>query len=327
MASQPKIFVTRLIPEEGLALLRAACQVDVWEGELPPPRQALLARLRGVDGVLSLLTDRMDAEAMDAAGAQLRVISNYAVGYDNVDVPAATTRGIPVGNTPGILTETTADFAFALLMAAARRVVEADAYVRAGHWQTWGPKLLLGVDVYGATLGLVGFGRIGQAVARRAHGFGMRILYFDPHLPPESAPADCTPVELDTLLRESDFISLHTPLTEQTRHLMDAAAFAKMKPSAVLVNTARGPIVDPQALYEALASRRIFAAGLDVSEPEPLPADSPLLELDNLLIAPHIASGSRATRGKMAQIAAQNLLAGLRGERLPHCVNPQVYPD
>ncbi|RMF40419.1 MAG: D-glycerate dehydrogenase, partial [Anaerolineae bacterium] len=189
--SQPKIFVTRLIPEEGLALLRAACQVDVWEGELPPPREILLQRLRGVDGVLSLLTDRMDAEAMDAAGAQLRVISNYAVGYDNVDVPAATARGIPVGNTPGILTETTADFAFALLMAAARRVVEADAYVRAGRWQTWGPKLLLGVDIHGATLGLVGFGRIGQAVARRARGFGMRILYFDPHVPPQSAPEDC----------------------------------------------------------------------------------------------------------------------------------------
>ncbi|RMF47331.1 MAG: D-glycerate dehydrogenase, partial [Anaerolineae bacterium] len=191
--------------------------------------------------------------------------------------------------------------------------------------QTWGPKLLLGVDIHGATLGLVGFGRIGQAVARRARGFGMRILYFDPHVPPQSAPEDCTSVALDTLLRESDFISLHTPLTEQTRHLIDAAAFAKMKPSAVLVNTARGPVVDPQALYEALASRRIFAAGLDVTEPEPLPADSPLLQLDNLVIAPHIASGSRATRGKMAQIAAQNLLAGLRGERLPHCVNPQVY--
>ncbi len=323
--ARPKVFVTRLIPEEGLALLRAACEVDVWEGELPPPRRVLLQRLRGVDGVLSLLTDRMDAEAMDSAGARLRVISNYAVGYDNIDIPAATARGIPVGHTPGILTETTADFAFALLMAAARRVVEADAYVRAGRWKTWGPQTLLGVDVYGATLGIVGFGRIGQAVARRGLGFGMRIVYHSPSVPPETAPQGCTPVDLDTLLRVSDFISLHTPLTEQTRHLIDAAAFAKMKPNAVLVNTARGPVVDPQALFEALRTGRIFAAGLDVTEPEPLPPDSPLLQLDNLVIAPHIASGSRATREKIARLAAQNLLSGLRGERLPHCVNPQVY--
>lgn len=323
--AQPKVFVTRMIPEEGLTLLRAACQVDLWEGDMPPSRDVLLRRVRGVNGILSLLTERIDAEIMDTAGSKLRVISNYAVGYDNIDIPAATARGIPVGHTPGILTETTADFAFALLMAAARRIVAANAYVHDGRWKTWGPKVLLGVDIHGATLGLIGFGRIGQAMARRARGFDMRVLYYDPSVPAEAAPEGCRAVDLDTLLREADFISLHTPLTEKTHHMIDAAAFAKMKPSAVLINTARGPIVEPQALYQALAEKRIFAAGLDVTEPEPLPADSPLLSLDNLVIAPHIGSASRATRGKMAQVAAQNLLAGLRGERLPHCVNPQVY--
>ncbi len=325
--AQPKVFVTRMIPEEGLTLLRAACQVDLWEGDMPPSRDVLLRRVRGVDGILSLLTERIDAEIMETAGSKLRVISNYAVGYDNIDIPAATARGIPVGHTPGILTETTADFAFALLMAAARHIVAANAYVHNGRWKTWGPKVLLGVDIHGATLGLIGFGRIGQAMARRARGFDMRVLYYDPSVPAETAPEGCRAVDLDTLLREADFISLHTPLTEKTRHMIDAAAFAKMKPTAVLVNTARGPIVEPQALYQALAEKRIFAAGLDVTEPEPLPTDSPLLSLDNLVVAPHIGSASRATRGKMAQVAAQNLLAGLRGERLPHCVNPQVYED
>lgn len=318
--TKPKVFVTRRIPEEGLRLLEAACEVDVWPEDLPPSRDALLERVRGVEGILSMLTERIDAEVMDAAGPQLKVISNYAVGYDNVDIPAATARGIPVGHTPGVLTETTADFAFALLMAAARRLVEADAFVRAGRWKTWEPQRLLGVDIYGATLGLVGLGRIGRAVARRALGFGMRVLYYDPAVPPEDAPAGCSPAALDTLLRQADFISLHVPLTPQTRRLIDAAAFAKMKPTAVLVNTARGPVVDPQALYEALSSRRIFAAALDVTDPEPIPPDSPLLQLDNLVIAPHIGSASRATRGKMARIAAENLLAGLRGAPLLHRV-------
>jgi len=323
--AQPKVFVTRMIPEEGLTLLRAACHVDLWEGDMPPSRDVLLRRVRAVDGILSLLSERIDAEIMDMAGPHLRVISNYAVGYDNIDIPAATARGIPVGHTPGILTETTADFAFALLMAAARRIVAANAYVQDGRWKTWEPKVLLGVDIHGATLGLIGFGRIGQAMARRARGFDMRVLYYDPNVPAETVPEGCRAVDLDTLLGEADFISLHTPLTEKTHHMIDAAAFAKMKPGAVLINTARGPIVEPQALYQALAEERIFAAGLDVTEPEPLPADSPLLSLDNLVLAPHIGSASRATRGKMAQVAAQNLLAGLRGERLPHCVNPQVY--
>jgi glyoxylate reductase len=264
---------------------------------------------------------------MDAAGASLKVISNHAVGYDNIDVRAATLRRIPVGNTPGILTETTADFAFALLLAAARRVVEGERAIHRGLWKTWGPQWLLGSDVHGATLGIVGFGRIGQALARRAAGFAMRILFFDPH-PPEGWQACgviAEPVGLDTLLAESDFVSIHTPLNDQTRSLFNAETFARMKPSAVLINTARGPVIDQDALYEALKDHTIAAAAIDVTVPEPLPTDSPLLTLDNLIVTPHIASASRATREKMAVMAAENLLAGLRGLQLPYCVNPEVY--
>ncbi len=323
--TKPKVFVTRIIPDAGLKLVQAACDVDLWTDELPPPREVLLTRVRGVQGLLCLLTDRIDGEVMDAAGPDLKVISNHAVGYDNIDVPAATARGIPVGNTPGILTDATADFAFALLLAAARRVTEGERYVRAGRWKTWGPSLLLGQDVYGATLGLIGFGRIGQAVARRAAGFAMRVLYHDPSQPKPPPGLDATPVDLQTLLQESDFVSLHVPLTPQTRGLINRDALALMKPTAVLVNTARGPVVDQAALYEALRERRIFAAALDVTDPEPIPMDSPLLTLDNCLIVPHIASASVTTRNMMAQMAAENLLAGLRGERLPNCVNPEVY--
>lgn len=322
--TKPKVFVTRKIPDAGLELLRSACQADVWEDELPPPRGILLERVRGVEGLLCLLTDRVDEAVMEAAGAQLRVISNYAVGFDNIDVAAATRRGIPVGNTPGILTDATADFAFALLLAAARRVVEGERYVRQGKWKTWGPSLLLGVDIAGATLGIVGYGRIGQAVARRARGFDMRILYYDPSPPPVCDPP-AESVDLETLLRTADFISLHTPLTEQTYHLINEKTLAMMKPTAVLVNTARGAVVDPAALYKALKEGWIFAAALDVTEPEPIPMDDPLLTLDNLILAPHIASASITARQKMALLAAENLLAGLRGERLPHCVNPEVY--
>ncbi len=321
----PRVFVTRLIPAAGLDLVTAACQAEVWPDELPPSRQALLERVRGVDGLLCLLTDRIDAEVMDAAGPQLKVISNHAVGVDNIDVAAATARRIPVGNTPGILTDATADMAFALLLAAGRRIVEGTREVRSGGWKTWGPSYLLGADFAGATLGIVGFGRIGRAVARRAAGFGMRILYYDPASAAPEPGLDATPVDLDTLLRESDFVSIHTPLNEQTRHLVNADFLAKMKPTAVLVNTSRGAVVDQEALYQALKSRRIFAAGLDVTDPEPPPLDSPLLELDNLTIVPHIASATWRTRSQMARMAAENLLAGLRGERLPNCVNPEVY--
>lgn len=324
---KPRVFVTRLIPEGGLELIRQACEVEVWMDELPPPREALLEQVHSRDGLLCLLTDRIDAAVMDAAGPSLKVISNLAVGYDNVDIAAATARGIPVGNTPGVLTETTADMAFALLMAAARRIVEAADYVRAGKWRTWGPMLLLGHDVHQATLGIVGMGRIGQAVARRAAGFEMRVVYFDPYCDPGKMPPgiQATCCTLDELLAEADFVSLHVPLTLETYHLLNAERLASMKPTAVLVNTSRGPVVDTEALYQALASGQIAYAALDVTDPEPLPANHKLLTLPNCLIVPHIASASWATRTRMARMAAENLMAGLRGERLPHCVNPEVY--
>ena len=324
---RPRVLVTRLIPDEGLDPVRAACEVDLWEDELPPPREELLGRAAGVDGILSLLTDRIDDELLDAAGPQLKVVSNFAVGFDNIDVPALTRRRIPAGNTPGVLTETTADLAFALLMAAARRIPESVDYVRDGRWKTWGPMLLMGVDVHGATLGIIGFGRIGREMARRGGGFGMRILYHDVHpaTPEDEAELGATRVEMDELLAASDFITLHVNLTDETHHLIDAGALAAMKSTAVLVNTSRGPVVDPAALETALREGEIFAAGLDVTEPEPLPADHPLVALPNCVVVPHIASASRVTRGKMAAMAAANLLAGLRGERLPTPVNPEVY--
>ena len=323
--SKPKVFVTRAIPEMGFEIIRDFCDVDVWPDELPPTHDELLQHVRGVDGLLCLLTDQIDAEVMDAAGPQLKVISNHAVGFDNIDVQAATARKIPVGNTPDVLTDATADFAFALMMAVARRIPEAERYVHDGKWKTWGPMLLLGVDLKGATLGLVGFGRIGKAMARRAVGFDMRVIYYNPGEKKPDPNVEATGVDFESLLEESDFISLHTPLTPDTRHLIDSEALSKMKPNAVLVNTSRGPVVDMEALYEALKEKHIFGAALDVTEPEPLPFDSPLLTLDNIVIAPHIASASKTTRDKMSSMAAQNLIAGLKGERLPNCVNPQVY--
>ena len=320
----PRVFVTRPIPPDGLALLREACEVVLWEDELPPPYDVLRREAAAAEGLLCLLSDRVDASLLDAA-PHLKVISQMAVGYDNIDVPAATAHGLPVGHTPGVLTDTTADFAFALLMAAARRISEGERYARAGRWRTWGPTLLMGQDVSGATLGLVGMGRIGLAVARRATGFAMRVIYTDPTEVPAAEALGARRVPLPDLLAQADFISLHTPLTPETHHLLDAAAFARMQPSCIVINTARGPVIDPDALYDALASGRIAGAALDVTEPEPLPADHRLYTLDNCLIAPHIASSSVATRRRMAIMAAENLLAGLQGARLPHCVNPQVY--
>jgi glyoxylate reductase len=325
--TRPRVLVTRVIPDEGLDPVREACDVDLWEDELPPPRDELLRRVSGKDGLLSLLTDRVDDELLDAAGPQLKVVSNFAVGFDNIDVPALTRRHVPAGNTPGVLTETTADLAFALMMAAARRIPEGVDHVRDGHWKTWGPMLLMGVDIHGATLGIVGFGRIGREMARRGRGFGMDIVYYDVHpaSPDDEADLGARRVEMDELLRTADFISLHVNLTDETRHLVDADALRAMKPTAVLVNTSRGPVVDPSALEHALRQGEIFAAGLDVTDPEPLPADHPLVRLPNCVVVPHIASASRVTRGKMAAMAAANLLAGLRGERLPTPVNPEVY--
>jgi lactate dehydrogenase-like 2-hydroxyacid dehydrogenase len=274
-----------------------------------------------------MLTDRVDDEFLDAAGLGLRVVSNMAVGYDNIDVPACTRRGIPVGNTPGVLTETTADLAWALILAAARRLPEGERFVHSGAWRTWSPTHQLGLDVHGATLGIVGLGRIGQAVARRAIGFGMPVLYasrrrVDPAI---EAGLNATWVPMDDLLARADIVTLHVDLNPSTRRLIDAAALARMKPTAILVNTTRGPVVDPAALYRALRDGTIRAAALDVTDPEPIPVDDPLLTLDNCLIVPHIGSATEATRGKMAAMAAGNLLAGVRGERLPNSVNPEVY--
>lgn len=281
---------------------------------------------RDVDGLLTLLTDKIDASVMQEA-PKLKVISNLAVGYDNIDVTEATKRGIVVGNTPGVLTETTADFAFAMLMAAARRVSEADAFTRKGRWKTWGPMLLLGQDIHHATLGIIGLGRIGLELAKRAKGFDMRVIYYDEIRRSEEEEKqfgiEFIP-ELPTLLPQSDFISLHVPLLPTTHHLFGAAQFSLMKPTAILINTSRGPVVDPKALYEALKSRQIFAAALDVTEVEPIPLEDPLLTLDNIIITPHIASGSVVTRTKMATLAVDNLIAGLRGQIPPHCVNPEA---
>ena len=323
--SKPKVFITRKIPDQGLQMIQQFCDADIWQDELPPSREVLLEHARGKQGLLSLLTDTIDAEIMDAAGNDLKVISNHAVGTDNIDLRAATLRKIPVGNTPGILTEATADFAFALLLSTARRVPEADRFVRSGKWKTWGPELMLGADITGATLGIIGFGRIGQAVARRATGFKMKILYNDPYLIKDEIGLDAQSVELDFLLSHSDFISIHSPLISQTHHLINQAAFNKMRSNTILINTARGAIIDPSALYEALKNHWIQAAALDVTEPEPISLDNPLLKLDNLVICPHIASASHSTRVKMSIMAAENLMAGLNGEKLPYCVNPEIY--
>jgi glyoxylate reductase len=325
--SRPRVFVARVIPDEGLGPILAACDATVWQDELPPPRAELLRAVDGCDGVLALLTDRIDGELLDRAGPQLKVVSNFAVGFDNVDVPACTARGVAVGNTPGVLTETTADVAFALLMAAARRLPEAQQYVRDGQWRTWGPMTLLGPDVHGATIGIVGFGRIGQAVARRARGFGMRVIYQNRSAvdPAVEAEFEATGMPLEDLLPQADFVSIHVSLSAETKGLIDAEKLGWMKPSAILVNTSRGPVVDTDALVDALRRGVIGGAALDVTDPEPLPADHLLLHLDNCIVVPHIASASFATRGRMASMAAANLLAGVRGERLPTPVNPEIY--
>ena len=287
--------------------------MEVWPGRLPPAPADLHAACRDADGLLCLLTDRVDGALLDAAPS-LRAVSVMAVGVDNVDVDAATERGIQVGNTPGVLTDTTADLAFALLLAVARRVVEGDAAVRAGDWPTWEPGAFLGEEVHGATLGVVGMGRIGSAVARRGEGFGMRVL--------GSGRSGGAPLE--ELLAEADFVSLHVPLNDETRGLIGAAELRRMKPTAVLVNTARGEIVDTDALVRALREGWIAGAGLDVTDPEPLPADHPLLETRRAVVTPHIGSASRRTRELMADMAVDNLLAALRGERMPHLANPDA---
>jgi lactate dehydrogenase-like 2-hydroxyacid dehydrogenase len=325
--TRPRVFVSRRIPDEGLDPIVAQTDADIWPDDLPPPRDELLRRVRGVDGFLSLLTDRVDDELLDHAGPQLKVVSNYAVGFDNIDVDACSRRGVAVGNTAGVLTETTADAAFALLMAAARRIPEAYDYVRQDRWKTWGPMLLLGPDVHHATLGILGFGRIGREMAKRGRGFDMDVLYYDVY--PASAEDEqrlgARRGTMDEVLAQSDFVTLHVNLTPETHHLMNRERLATMKSSAILINASRGPVVDPDALYEALKNGVIAGAALDVTEPEPMPGDHQLLTLPNCLVVPHIASASFATRGKMASIAAENLMAGMRHEPLPSFVNPEVY--
>jgi glyoxylate reductase len=325
MAAKPKVFITRVIPKVGLDRIQEHCETEVWADPLPPPYAVLRLKVAAADGLVSLLTDKVDAALFEAA-PRLKVVSNYAVGFNNIDVTAATQRGIAVGNTPGVLTDATADMAFCLLIAAARRLVEGHEYARAGKWKTWEPLGHLGQDLAGRTLGVLGMGRIGYALAKRCRGgWNMHILYHD-ILPNESAEKElgARRVDLDALLSASDFVSIHTDLNEQTRGLFNGERFQQMKRTAILVNTARGPIVDSMALYHALKSGTIFAAGLDVTDPEPLAANDPLLTLPSVIVAPHIASATVGTRNAMAEICANNLIAGLTGQNLPAWVNPEV---
>ena len=305
-----RVFVTRRLPGQALERLSAAHQIEVWEERLPPSHEQLADKAAQAEGLLTLLTDKLDAPLI-AGAPKLRAISNYAVGFDNVDLEAASERGIPVGNTPDVLTEATADLAFALLLAAARKLPEAIESAREGDWVTWEPALHLGAAVHGATLGIVGLGRIGRAVAKRAEGFEMTVLH--------TSPSGGEPLE--ALLERADFVSLHCPLTDATHHLIDAAALARMRPTAFLINTARGPIVEQQALHRALLEGSIAGAALDVTDPEPLPPGDPLLQAPNLIITPHIGSATQAARERMAELAVENLLAALDGKPMPHQAN------
>ena len=320
------MLVTRQIPAAGLKVLEGKVEYEVLAERWPPPREQLIAAVsRGWQGILATLTEQID-EAVIAACPGLRVVANMAVGYDNVDVAAATDRGVVVTNTPGVLTDTTADFAWTLLLAAARCLPAAQKYLRDGSWRTWEPEALLGQEVSGATLGIIGMGRIGAAMAKRARGFDMRVFYHDP-VPRLGIAREvgASYRDLPDLLREADFISVHVPLTPETRHLIGPAQLKMMRPTAVLVNTARGPVVDQRALYEALRDGEIFAAGIDVYDQEPLPLDDPLLTLDNVVLTPHVASATVATRGRMAALAAENAVAAVRGTRPQHLVNPAAW--
>ena len=317
-----KVYITRQIPHQPVQMLRdAGHTVDIWPGDLPPPRDALLDAVADADALLCMLSDQIDNDLLDAA-PNLKVICNFAVGYDNIDVPAATSHGVAVGNTPEVHTETTADTAFTLLMAAARRLPEAIQDVRDGHWHTWEPLGWLGQDIHHKTLGIIGFGRIGQAVARRGRGFGMEIVYYNRSAKPAAeAEMNATRLELDDLLQQSDFVSLNVPLTDDTYHMIGERELGLMKSSAVLVNASRGGLVDPSALFVTLRAKMIHAAGLDVTEPEPIPADHPLLTLPNCVIAPHIGSATIEARTAIGVRAAENILAGLAGDPLPYPVS------
>ncbi len=327
MSQRPNVLVTRPIMEEPTSVLRERCDVTIDENDFGIPRAELLELVRGRDAIITMLTEQVDAELLAAAGPQLKIVANHAVGFDNIDVTACTAAGVLATNTPDVLTETTADTAFALLMAAARRVGEGERFLRARTPWIWGPLMMLGQDVHHKTIGIVGFGRIGQAVARRARGFGMRVLYSDAvQLPAEvEAETGAERRELHDLLAESDVISIHTNLTPETRHLFDAQAFARMKPTAVLVNTSRGPVVDEVALADALETGEIFAAGLDVFEHEP-DVEERLLALENVVVIPHLGSATVDTRDAMGHLAVRNVLAAMDGERPPTLLNPDAFP-
>ncbi|MDY0094132.1 MAG: D-glycerate dehydrogenase [Candidatus Vecturithrix sp.] len=322
--SKPKVYVTRLIPQIGIDLLQAECHVEINPHDRPLTRQELLENVQGCDGILCLLTDKIDAEVFDAVQG-VKGVANYAVGYDNIDVPEASKRSIPVSNTPGVLTDATAEMAWALLFAVCRRVVESDAVIRSEQWSGWGPLQFIGGDVTSATLGIVGAGRIGTAMALKSKGFQMKVLYNDAirnevleqHLQAEK-------VDFDTLLEQSDYVSIHVPLMPETRHLFGKNAFERMKKTAYLINTSRGPVINEAELVDALKSGEIAGAALDVYEKEPLMAEG-LKDLKNVVITPHTASATTSSRGGMARLAATNLLLMLKGAKAPNCLNPEVY--
>jgi glyoxylate reductase len=322
---KPKAYVTRELPERGLNVIRTYFEAEVWPEYAPPPKKVIVDKVKQVDALVSLLSDKIDAEVFSAS-PKLKIVSQLAVGFDNIDVGEATKRGIYVTNTPEVLTDTTADFAWTLLMAVARRVVEADKYVRTGQWKVaWHPAMLAGRDVCGATIGVVGAGRIGYAVAKRAKGFDMKILFYDVVPRPEiEKDSGAKKVDMDTLLKESDFVSIHVPLMKETHHLINADRLRLMKKTAYLINNSRGPVVDEKALYEALKKGQIAGAGLDVFEQEPTPVDNPLLKLDNVVVAPHISSASLETRSKMSEMVADNLVSFFQGKKPPNLVNPDV---
>ncbi len=320
----PRIFVTRSVPDATLDMLRDGLEVDVYESDTPIPRAKLLERVRGYDALLTLLSEKVDEELLEAAGPLLKIIANFAVGHNNIDVAACTARGVAVSNTPDVLTDTTADHALMLLLGAARRVIEGDALVRSGAWRGWAPKQLLGLDVSGRTLGIIGMGRIGRAVAARAKGFGMRLLYHNRSRDEAAESAlGANYRDLHDLLKESDFVSVHAPLTDETRYLVGEAELGMMKPTAVLVNTSRGPLVDERALERFLRERRIWGAGLDVFENEPELSPG-LRDLPNVVLAPHTGSATTGTREAMGRLCAEAIIAVLKGERVSHLLNPEV---
>ncbi len=322
----PRAFVTRAIPQAALDIITTEVEMEVWPREEPPGPTLLKEKTAGVQGILTNIMDRVDASLLESA-PNLKVVSQMAVGLDNVDVEEASRRGIPVGYTPGVVSEATADQAFALLLAAARRVSESERWVRKGNWKiAFHPLFWLGAEVHHATLGIIGMGNIGMEMAKRARGFDMRVLYYSRTRKPEAeALLGLRYVDMPTLLAESDYVSLHVPLTPETHHLIGKNELKTMKTTAILINAARGPVVDPQALYQALNSRVIAGAGLDVTTPEPIPPNDPLLQLDNLVVTPHLGSSTIATRTRMAVLAARNLVAGIKGDPLLRCANPQVY--